>query len=133
MSAMSLKDDLHTQIPNITNSIESSVSLYFQQRGPRIWAAPKTMTTRTSPAKMLPCLGHFAPYPAPTFSSTSHPLRDLAKIPGDDIPVTRRLEIVLLQRAVFGRARDEGGLQSLFLRGLEVAVMGGDHHHLLRR
>lgn len=37
MSMMSLKEDLQTRnLPNITNSIESFVSLYFQQRGPRI-------------------------------------------------------------------------------------------------
>src|SRR5665213_2320162 len=66
-------------------------------------------------------------------SSTPHPVGDAAKILGYDIPVAPRLEIVFLQGAVFGRAGDEGRLQPEFLGGLEIVVVGGDHHHLLRR
>ncbi len=54
MSVMSLKEDLQTRnLPNITNSMESFVSLYFQQRGPRTWAALKMMTANVSPKKKL--------------------------------------------------------------------------------
>jgi len=53
MSVMSSKEELQTRnLPNITNSMESFVSLYFQQRGPRIWAAPNMMTANASPKKM---------------------------------------------------------------------------------
>src|SRR6202022_2939614 len=72
-----------------------------------------------------------AGYSAPP--STPHPVGDPVKILGDDIPIAGRLEIVLLQRAVFGRTRDEGGFQAQFLGGFQVVVMGGDHHHLLGR
>jgi len=55
MAVMSLKEDLQTRsLPNITNSIESFVILYFPQCGPTIWLTPRTKVTRTSPAKMLP-------------------------------------------------------------------------------
>src|SRR3984885_3261370 len=64
--------------------------------------------------------------------STSHPVGKPAKVPGDDIPVAGRLEIEFLQRAVSGPARDEGGLQAQLLRGFQVAIMRGHHHHLLR-
>lgn len=54
MSVMSLKEDLQTRnLPNITNSMESFVSLYFQQRGTRIWAAPRTTTANASPRRIV--------------------------------------------------------------------------------
>jgi hypothetical protein len=54
MSVMSLKEHLQTRnLPNITNSMESFVSLYFQQRGPRIWAVPRATTASASPKKMV--------------------------------------------------------------------------------
>ena len=62
-----------------------------------------------------------------------HRLGDAAEILGHDVPVALGLEIVFLQRAIFGRARHEGGLQPEFLRGLQIVVVGGHHHHLLRR
>src|ERR1700722_2748391 len=64
---------------------------------------------------------------------TPHPLGDAAKILCNNVPVALGAEIAFLQRAVFGWPCDEGGFQSVFLSRLEVAVMGGDHHHLLRR
>jgi hypothetical protein len=39
-----------------------------------------------------------------------HTLGYAVKILGDDVPIARCLEIVFLQRSVFGGARDEGGL-----------------------
>src|SRR5260370_41549360 len=64
---------------------------------------------------------------------TPHPVGDSTKILRHDIPIALRLEIVFLQGAVFGRARNEGRLQTQLLGGLEILVVGGDHHHLLRR
>ena len=63
----------------------------------------------------------------------AQPVGDPAKVLGDDVPVALGLEIVFLERAVFGRPRDEGGLQAELLRGLQIVVVRGDHHHLLRR
>src|SRR5436190_21756223 len=62
----------------------------------------------------------------------THLVRYPAKIPGDHIPVPLGLEIVFLVRTVLGRPRHEGGLQALFLRGLEVVVVGCDHHDFFR-
>ena len=39
----------------------------------------------------------------------------LAKILADNVPIALGLEIIFLQRAVFGRPRDEGGLQAELL------------------
>src|SRR6266403_5671129 len=64
---------------------------------------------------------------------TAHPLGYPIKIFGNNIPVARRLEIVFLHGAVFGRACNEGSLQTQFLGGLEVVIVGCNHHHLLRR
>jgi hypothetical protein len=46
----------------------------------------------------------------PRKRSAPHPIGQLAKIARNDIPVAGGLKIVLLQRAVFGWAGDEGGL-----------------------
>jgi hypothetical protein len=43
-------------------------------------------------------------------ASAPHPPGNLAKILRNDIPIAGRLFVVFLQRAVFGRARDKGGL-----------------------
>jgi hypothetical protein len=44
MSEISVKDDRQTRrFPNITNSIASSLSRYFPQRGPKNWLVPKIM------------------------------------------------------------------------------------------
>ncbi len=54
MSVMSSNKQLQTRnFPNITNSIESAVSLYFQQRGPTTWPTPEATTANASPKKML--------------------------------------------------------------------------------
>src|SRR5436189_3159483 len=55
-----------------------------------------------------------------------------AKIVGDRVPVALGFKIVFLVRAIFGRPRHEGGLQAEFLRGLQIVVVGCDHHHLGR-
>jgi len=57
ISDISSKEHLQTRsFPNIMNSIESSLILYFPQRGPRIWLALKTIATRANPARMLPAV-----------------------------------------------------------------------------
>src|SRR5258705_13897582 len=66
-------------------------------------------------------------------SLTPHPLSYPIKIFRNNVPVASGLEIVFLQGAVFGRARHEGGLQTQLPGGLEVVIVGGDHHHLFRR
>src|SRR6266700_5706099 len=68
-----------------------------------------------------------------TVTSAPHPLGNPAKILGDDVPVAFGLEIVFLQRAIFGGTRDEGRPQAELLRRLEIVIVRGHHHHLLRR
>src|SRR5262245_22951220 len=57
----------------------------------------------------------------------THLLRYPTEILGHDFPIVLGLEIVFLERAVFGWPCDKGGFQSLLARGLEVVVVGGDH------
>src|SRR5690349_4046173 len=77
--------------------------------------------------------GSLIPGCAVTAFSAPHPVGDPAKILGDDVPVASGLEIIFLKRAIFGRSRHERGLQSQLLRGLQVVIMSGYHHHLLWR
>ncbi len=65
-------------------------------------------------------------------TSAAQHVGNAAEIPGDDVPVAGRFEVDLLQRTVFGGTRAERGLQAVLLGGGEIAVVGGDHHHLRR-
>jgi hypothetical protein len=58
-------------------------------------------------------------------------LGQVEKIAGDDIITIPRRNFRRFTRSIFQRSMNIGGAQSVFASGLEIMLVGGDHHDFL--